>query len=89
LDGDAVRAVLDAVGHESARVHAARSVGLTDRQVEVLRLVAQGLSNREIARRLVISPRTAEHHVADIYARTGVSSRAAAALFAMRHDLIT
>jgi DNA-binding NarL/FixJ family response regulator len=56
--------------------------------VEVLRLVAQGLSNPEIAQRLVISRRTAEHHVQDVYGRIGVSSRAGAALFAMEHDLL-
>jgi HD-GYP domain-containing protein (c-di-GMP phosphodiesterase class II) len=65
-----------------------RHDGLTDRQVEVLRLVAQGMSNREIAERLVISRRTAEHHVQDVYARIGVSSRAGAALYAMEHALL-
>jgi DNA-binding NarL/FixJ family response regulator len=53
-----------------------------------LRLVAAGLSNKGIAERLVISPRTAEHHVQDLYARIGVSSRAATALFAMEHGLL-
>ncbi|MEA2450989.1 MAG: hypothetical protein QOG63_2921 [Thermoleophilaceae bacterium] len=86
LDGDAVRAVLAASGSPAPRV--ARPAGLTDRQVEVLRLVAEGLSNPSIARRLVISRRTAERHVQDIYARIGVSSRAGAALFAMEHDLL-
>ena len=62
---------------------------MTDRQVEVLRLVARGLSNRAISEMLVISPRTAEHHVQDVYARIGVSSRAAAAMFAMSHGLLT
>ena len=56
--------------------------------MEVLRLVAGGLSNWEIAERLVISARTAEHHVQDVYARIGVSSRAGAALFAMEHGLL-
>src|SRR5690349_20860408 len=56
---------------------------VTVREVEVLRLVAEGLSNRKLARRLVISPRTAEHHVPHIYAKIGVSSRAAAALFGL------
>ncbi len=56
--------------------------------MEVLRLVARGLSNPQIADRLVITRRTAEHHVQDVYARIGVSSRAAAALFAMEHDLL-
>jgi DNA-binding NarL/FixJ family response regulator len=50
--------------------------------------MARGLSNRAIGEYLVISPRTAEHHVQDVYARIGVSSRAAAALFAMEHGLL-
>jgi DNA-binding NarL/FixJ family response regulator len=50
--------------------------------------VAQGLSNREIAERLYISRRTAEHHVQDAYTKIGVSSRAAATLFVMEHDLL-
>jgi DNA-binding NarL/FixJ family response regulator len=50
--------------------------------------MAAGLSNRDIATRLVISPRTAEHHVQDLYARLGVSTRAGAALFAMEHGLL-
>ena len=54
----------------------------------MLCLVARGLSNREIATRLVVSSRTAEHHVQHIYAKIGVSSRAAAALFAMEHGLL-
>lgn len=89
LDHEAVGAVLAAAGHGAGRVRRDWPAGLTDRQVEVLRLLAGGCSNREIARRLVVSPRTAEHHVADLYTRIGVSSRAAAAMFAMRHDLLT
>lgn len=87
LDSDAVAGVLSAVGlgRGTRRVLPG---GLTHRQVEVLRLVSTGLSNREIAGRLTISPRTAEHHVQDIYSRIGVTSRAAAALFAMEHGLI-
>lgn len=61
---------------------------LTDREVEVLRLVARGLSNKEIAARLVISRRTAEHHVQHVYTKIGSSTRAGAALFAMEHDLL-
>jgi HD-GYP domain-containing protein (c-di-GMP phosphodiesterase class II) len=87
IDADAARAVIEAAGERPA-VRVTRPAGLTDRQVEVLRLVARGLSNPEIARELVVSRRTAEHHVQDIYARIGVSSRAAAALFAMEHDLL-
>ena len=66
----------------------AQSLDLTERQVEVLRLVARGFSNQQIGDRLVITRRTAEHHVQDIYARIGVSSRAAAALYTMEHDLL-
>ena len=62
--------------------------GLSDREVEVLRLVAGGLSNRQIAATLVISPRTAEHHVQHVYTKIGVSTRAAAAMFAMQHGLL-
>jgi len=87
LDPDAVRAVLDVAGHGGGQ-RRARPAGLTDRQVEVLRLLAAGLSNPEIARRLVVSRRTAEHHVQDIYTRIGRSSRAAAALYAMEHGLL-
>ncbi|MDQ4072540.1 MAG: LuxR C-terminal-related transcriptional regulator, partial [Actinomycetota bacterium] len=54
----------------------------------VIRLVAEGCSNPEVARRLFISRRTAEHHVQHIYAKLGVSSRPAVALFALEHDLI-
>ncbi|HXF37268.1 MAG TPA: LuxR C-terminal-related transcriptional regulator, partial [Actinomycetota bacterium] len=65
-----------------------RPAGLSDREVEVLVLVANGHSNREIAERLFISRRTAEHHVQHIYAKIGVSTRAAAAMFAMGHGLL-
>jgi HD-GYP domain-containing protein (c-di-GMP phosphodiesterase class II) len=88
LDPDAVRAVVEAAGASMPRLRAPRPGGLTERQVEVLRLVARGLSNPEIAHRLVISRRTAERHVQDVYARIGVSSRAAAALYALEHDLL-
>jgi HD-GYP domain-containing protein (c-di-GMP phosphodiesterase class II) len=89
LDADAVAAVLDAAGVERPRrTRRALPAGLTDREVEVLRLLARGSSNREIARRLAISPRTAEHHVQHIYTKIDGSSRAAAALFAMEHDLL-
>jgi HD-GYP domain-containing protein (c-di-GMP phosphodiesterase class II) len=89
LDRDSVQAVLAAAGVTvTPRTRSPRPAGLTDREVEVLRLVARGLSNREIASALVVSPRTAEHHVQHIYTKVGVSSRAAVALFAMEHDLL-
>jgi HD-GYP domain-containing protein (c-di-GMP phosphodiesterase class II) len=87
LDGDAVEAVLAAAGHRTG-VRRPRVADLTDRQVDVLRLLAAGLSNREIAERLVISPRTAERHVQDVYVKIGLSTRAGAALYAMEHGLV-
>jgi HD-GYP domain-containing protein (c-di-GMP phosphodiesterase class II) len=88
LDPEAVRAVEAAAHGMSGKIRRSRPGGLTDRQIEVLRLVAEGLSNREIAERLVVSPRTAEHHVQDVYLKIGTSSRAAAALFAVEHQLL-
>jgi HD-GYP domain-containing protein (c-di-GMP phosphodiesterase class II) len=88
LDPDAVVAVADAAGRTLPKANL-RPAGLSDREVEVLKLMAQGLSNRQIARRLYISPRTAEHHVQHIYTKLATSSRAAAALFAMEHGLIS
>lgn len=88
LDPEVVECVLAAAG-ERARTRRSWPAELTEREVDVLRLIADGLSNREIARRLVISPRTAEHHVQHVYAKIGVSSRAAAALFALEHGLLS
>jgi DNA-binding NarL/FixJ family response regulator len=88
VDPEAARAVVAAAHGASGSIRRAHPAGLTDRQVEVLRLIAEGLSNREIATRLVVSPRTAEHHVQDIYLKIGTSSRAAAALFAVEHQLL-
>jgi DNA-binding CsgD family transcriptional regulator len=61
--------------------------GLTDREVEVLRLVSQGLTSARIAEQLVISPATVNTHLRNIYDKLGVSSRAAAARFAVEHGL--
>jgi DNA-binding NarL/FixJ family response regulator len=62
--------------------------GLTAREVEVLVLLARGMSNKQIAERLVITPKTAGNHVEHIYAKIDASSRAAAALFAVQHGLL-
>jgi HD-GYP domain-containing protein (c-di-GMP phosphodiesterase class II) len=86
LDGDAVEAVLGAAGHRVPR-RRAWPAGLTTREVEVLRLLARGLSNREIAARLTLSPKTVGSHVERIYAKTDVNNRATAGLFALRHGL--
>src|SRR5262249_13229902 len=88
LDREAVRAVLQASGHPARKLPGAWPAGLSDRDVEVLRLVARGCSTKEAARRLSISARTAQHHVIHIYNKIGVSTRAAAALFAVENDLL-
>ena len=64
------------------------SHGLTGRELEVLRLVAVGSSNREIAATLVISEHTVARHVQNIFAKLGVSSRTAAGAFAFAHGLV-
>jgi HD-GYP domain-containing protein (c-di-GMP phosphodiesterase class II)/DNA-binding CsgD family transcriptional regulator len=87
LDADAAAAVIESAGLPHRPRHA-RPADLTERQVEVLRLVSLGLSNSEIAERLVLSRRTVEHHVQDIYLKIGASSRAGAAMFAMQHGLL-
>jgi HD-GYP domain-containing protein (c-di-GMP phosphodiesterase class II) len=89
LDRDAVAGVLEAAGERRTRRSAdLRPAGLSAREVEVVCLVAAGCSNAQVAERLVISRRTAEHHVQHVYAKLGVSSRAAVALFALRHQLV-
>jgi HD-GYP domain-containing protein (c-di-GMP phosphodiesterase class II) len=87
LDADAAEAVLGAAGHRVARRREGPA-GLTAREVDVLRLLARGLSNREIGRRLVITPKTVGNHVEHIYAKIGASTRATASLFAMQHGLL-
>ena len=86
-DAEAVEAVLGAAGHRVPRRREGPA-GLTPREVEVLRLLARGLSNKEIAARLVISPKTVANHADHIYAKIDASSRAAAGLFAMQHGLL-
>jgi DNA-binding CsgD family transcriptional regulator len=89
LDADVVAAVLETAGQGRPRRRGdLRPAGLSEREVEVVRLVAAGCSNPEVAERLVISRRTAEHHVQHVYAKLGVSSRAAVALFAVQHELV-
>ena len=87
MDGDVVEAVLGAAGHRVARRREGPA-GLTAREVDVLRLVSRGLSSKEIAARLVISPKTARNHIEHIYAKIGVSNRAGASLFALQHGLL-
>jgi len=82
---DAARAVLATTGHAPPKVD--RVAGLTDREVEVLRLLTRGLTNKEIASALDISAKTAGHHVQHIFEKLRVTTRAAAATCAMRHGI--
>jgi HD-GYP domain-containing protein (c-di-GMP phosphodiesterase class II) len=87
LDGEAVERVLAAAGHRRA-ARPPLPAGLTNREAEVLQLLSLGLTTREVADRLVISPKTADHHVQHIYTKIGVSTRGAAALFAIEHGIL-
>ena len=86
LDRDAAGAVIEAAG--LPRPRADWPCGLTEREVQVLRLAARGLSNRQIADELVLSDRTVETHLTHVDDKTGRRTRAGAAVFAMEHDLL-
>ncbi|HVZ43794.1 MAG TPA: HD domain-containing phosphohydrolase [Ramlibacter sp.] len=86
LDRAAVDAVLAAAGAQPAPA-ASLPAGLTERELEVLRLVVLGLSNKEIGKRLGISPRTVQHHTIHIYGKSGVKSRGGVALWAVEQGL--
>jgi DNA-binding NarL/FixJ family response regulator len=90
LELDAARAVFERLGATSdlASLAPAASHGLTAREVEVLRLVATGMSNRELSAQLVISEHTVARHVQNIFAKLGVSSRTAATAYAFEHDMV-
>jgi DNA-binding CsgD family transcriptional regulator len=87
LDGNVVEAVLAAAGHPVSRRHS-RPAGLSPREIEVLRLIARGLSSREIADRLTLSAKTVRNHTEHIYAKTGAGNRVTASLFAVEHGLL-
>lgn len=86
LDPEAAAAVIEAAG--ARRPRTAWPNDLTDREVDVLRLTARGLSNKEIAAALVVSPRTVQNHLAAVYDKTGRRTRAGAAVFAVAHGLV-
>jgi len=93
LEPRACRAVLVAAGHgegESAPLPRAQHPGgLSRREVDVLRLAARGLTTKEIAERLFIAPKTVDHHIQHVYNKIGVSTRGAAALWAMQNDVMS
>ena len=86
LDHGAVAAVLEAAGHAAPRVE--RPAGLTEREAEVIALLARGHQTKQVAGALGISVKTADRHVQNAYRKVGVSTRAAAAVFAMEHGLV-
>jgi HD-GYP domain-containing protein (c-di-GMP phosphodiesterase class II) len=88
LDGEAVNAVLAAAGHRVSDIRHQRLADLTEREIEVLRLVARGLPNKDIAQQLTVSQKTVGNHLQSIYGKIGVSTRAAATYFAMQHHLV-
>ena len=89
IDRQAARAVCEAAGHRIKKRASGWPAGLSDREVEVLRHLARGCSEKKIGELLFISPGTVHTHVVHVYEKIGVSTRAAAALFAMEHDLLT
>jgi DNA-binding NarL/FixJ family response regulator len=82
-----VTAVVEAAGQPAPPLE--RPAGLTEREAEVVGMLARGLQTKEVARTLGISVKTADHHVQNAYRKIGVSTRAAATLFAMEHGLVT
>ena len=86
----AAEALRDSIGQPHAPVEQIiyQSAIKTPREVEVLRLVAQGMTNEQVANQLVISPRTVDTHLTSIYGKIGVSSRSAATRYAMKHHLV-
>ncbi|HEX2232817.1 MAG TPA: HD domain-containing phosphohydrolase [Thermoleophilaceae bacterium] len=86
LDADAVTAVVEAAGQRAPPIE--RPAGLTEREAEVVSMLARGLQTKQVAHALGISVKTADSHVQHAYRKIGVSTRAAATLFAMEHGLL-
>jgi HD-GYP domain-containing protein (c-di-GMP phosphodiesterase class II) len=89
LGHDAAEAVLVAAGHAPRRAaRPSNPSGLSDREVEVLQLAARGLTAKEIGEALFLSPKTVDHHIQHIYAKIGVSTRAAATLWGVQNGVV-
>ncbi len=86
LPAEAVTAILTAAGLPVSG--SARPAGLSERECEVLALLATGITTKQVARQLGISPKTCDHHIQHLYAKTGVTTRAGATLYALEHGLI-
>jgi len=85
---EAVEAVLAFAGQRSRRAATPRLASLTTREIEVLRLIASGLTAKGVARELDIAPKTADNHIQNLYSKIGVTTRAAAALYALEHGFV-
>lgn len=88
LDHGVAAAVLAEAGHGARGSRPALPAGLSVREAEVLRLLARGLSNRQVADRLHVAPDTVKRHVQNLYTKAGVSTRAGATLFAVENRLL-
>jgi HD-GYP domain-containing protein (c-di-GMP phosphodiesterase class II) len=88
LDAAAASAVLAAAGDTGPRIRTVWPAGLTDREVDVLRRVAVGDSIQEAATALHLAPKTVDFHLQNIYGKVGITTRAAATLFAIQNDLL-
>jgi HD-GYP domain-containing protein (c-di-GMP phosphodiesterase class II) len=88
LDGEAVQGVLIAAGHAVRRRRRELVAGLSEREIEVLRLIARGHSKKQMAALLTIAEKTVDNHIQHIYNKIGVTTRAGATLFALEHDLL-
>jgi HD-GYP domain-containing protein (c-di-GMP phosphodiesterase class II) len=88
IDGEVMKAMLTSSGYPVPNSQYQLTGGLSQREVEVLRLIARGYSNKAIAETLHISIKTAGHHVQHIYNKLNVSNRATATLYAMQHGLL-
>lgn len=88
LDAKAVDAVLTATGQKTPHSRRAAGIALSEREIEVVRLIARQQSNKEIARALGISPKTVERHVTHAYDKIGITTRAGAALYATENGLL-
>jgi HD-GYP domain-containing protein (c-di-GMP phosphodiesterase class II) len=86
FDPDAATAVIEAAGQAPPPVQ--RAAGLTEREAQVVGLLARGLQTKQVARALGISVKTADRHVQNAYGKIGASTRAAATLFAMENGIV-
>ena len=88
VERDIVGDLLVALGRRESRRGAKRPFGLTPRELELVRLVATGLSNKDIARQCSLREDTVKHHMSNIFDKTGVSTRLELALFALHNSLV-